>query len=90
MENGARAVCPRGFEGATGVLVEADIRRVKGWPTPLTATRVEVVAVAEELGGERLVSRQSFLRAFQYMARAFEVAGVGVLEGKRRRPPSSK
>ena len=27
-------------------------------------------------------------RAFQYMARAFEVAGVRVLEGKRRHPPS--
>lgn len=48
-----------------------------------------MVVVAGEVEGG-VVPRQSSLRAFQYMARVFEVAGVGVLEGKRRHPPSWK
>jgi len=48
----------------------------KGWSPPHpTTTHVGGDCVAEEAGGG-MAPRQSSLRAFQYIARAFEVAGI--------------
>lgn len=62
--------------------------------TPLGATYAEVVVVAAEKereterrrGGVVLSEASPPLRAFQYMARVFEVAGVGAARGQEEAP----
>lgn len=71
------SVCPGGTERVASVFVGNEGRgrkRKGGHPSHPTTTHVGGGCVAEERGGGT-APRQSSLRAFQYMARAFEVAG---------------
>lgn len=76
-KNHSYNVCPGGTERVASVFVGNESRgrkRKGGYPSHPTATHVGGGCVAEEHRGGT-ASRQSSLRAFQYMARAFEVAG---------------
>lgn len=85
------SVCPGGTERVASVFVgnEGKGRKRKGGhPSHPTATHVGGGCVAEEHGGG-MASRQSSLRAFQYMARAFEVAGFRRGRAGRKGTPTS-
>jgi len=83
------SVCPGGTERVASVFVgNAGRGRKGGHPSHSTTTHVGGDCVAEEAGGG-MAPRQSSLRAFQYIARAFEVAGF-LEEGagtRRGHPP---
>lgn len=85
------SVCPGGTERVASVFVGNEGRgrkRKGGHPSHPTATHVGGGCVAEEHGGGT-ASRQSSLRAFQYMARAFEVAGFRRGIAGRKGTPTS-
>lgn len=82
------SVCPEGTERVASVFVgNAGRGRKGGHPSHPTTTHVGGDCVAEEAAGGGMAPRQSSLRAFQYIARAFEVAGFRKGSGTRRGYP---
>lgn len=85
------SVCPGGTERVASVFVGnagQGGERKGGHPSHPTTTHVGGDCVAEEAGGG-MAPRQSSLRAFQYIARAFEVAGFRRRERDEKGAPTS-